>query len=354
MAQISRRRGSTVFMTLRDAVADISVPVTCSTTRFDGLNPPLVEGASVVVHAKPTTTPTAGPLRSTPARSGWSASASCSPGSSAAGSCWRPRGCSRPSSSGRCPSSRLRRAGHRPAVGRRARRRGERPPPWPRRSPSRGRASRAARPPEVIDALDRLDATRGGRDRRRPRRRLGRGPAAVLRRGADPGRAQARTPVVSAIGHEPDTPLLDLVADVRASTPTDAAKLVVPDVAEERARLHDLRGRARRAVTGRLDAERRLLVATRTRAVMTDPLAMLTPHRSRWPRCARVAETASRPEWSREADRSGASCCPGAGPLTAVHTRPGVCRRAASRRAGGARQRRGRAGRAAARPGRPR
>ena len=45
--------------------------------------------------------------------------------------------------------------------------------------------------------------------------------------------AGIRTPVVSAIGHEPDTPLLDLVADVRASTPTDAAKRVVPDVAEE-------------------------------------------------------------------------------------------------------------------------
>ena len=44
---------NTVFMTLRDAVADISVPVTCSRTLFDGLNPPLVEGASVVVHAKP-------------------------------------------------------------------------------------------------------------------------------------------------------------------------------------------------------------------------------------------------------------------------------------------------------------
>ena len=45
--------------------------------------------------------------------------------------------------------------------------------------------------------------------------------------------AGTRTPVVSAIGHEPDTPLLDLVADVRASTPTDAAKLLVPDMAEE-------------------------------------------------------------------------------------------------------------------------
>ena len=45
--------------------------------------------------------------------------------------------------------------------------------------------------------------------------------------------AACRTPVVSAIGHEQDTPLLDLVADVRASTPTDAARRVVPDVAEQ-------------------------------------------------------------------------------------------------------------------------
>ena len=54
IAQVSRRPGlNTVFMTLRDPIADISVPVTCSRTLFDGLNPPLVEGASVVVHAKP-------------------------------------------------------------------------------------------------------------------------------------------------------------------------------------------------------------------------------------------------------------------------------------------------------------
>ena len=54
IAQVSRRPGmNTVFMTLRDAVAAISVPVTCSRILFDGLNPPLVEGASVVVHAKP-------------------------------------------------------------------------------------------------------------------------------------------------------------------------------------------------------------------------------------------------------------------------------------------------------------
>ena len=53
-----------------------------------------------------------------------------------------------------------------------------------------------------------------------------------------------RTPVVSAIGHEPDSPLLDLVADVRASTPTDAAKLVVPDVAEEQRRVGPASGSA--------------------------------------------------------------------------------------------------------------
>ena len=54
VAQVSRRPGvGTVFLTLRDSVADISIPVTCSRTLFDALNPPLVEGASVVVHAKP-------------------------------------------------------------------------------------------------------------------------------------------------------------------------------------------------------------------------------------------------------------------------------------------------------------
>ena len=62
---------------------------------------------------------------------------------------------------------------------------------------------------------------------------------------------RARTPVVSAIGHEPDSPLLDLVADVRASTPTDAAKLVVPDVAEE-LRLVDCRPRTGSACAPRL------------------------------------------------------------------------------------------------------
>ena len=133
---------------------------------------------------------------------------------------------------------------------RRARRARERPAPLAGGA-LRGRATPPCRAPssaaEVIEAARPARPRPGGRrDRRRPRRRLGRGPAAVLRRGPAAGRFAARTPVVSAIGHEPDSPLLDLVADVRASTPTDAAKLVVPDVAEELARVDQLRDRAGR------------------------------------------------------------------------------------------------------------
>jgi exodeoxyribonuclease VII large subunit len=65
--------------------------------------------------------------------------------------------------------------------------------------------------------------------------------------------AAVRTPVVSAIGHEPDSPLLDLVADVRCSTPTDAGKRVVPDVAEEQARIDGLLRRGRRQLRSRTD-----------------------------------------------------------------------------------------------------
>src|SRR5947209_4709159 len=64
-----------------------------------------------------------------------------------------------------------------------------------------------------------------------------------------------RTPVVSAIGHEPDTPLLDYVADVRCSTPTDAGKRVVPDVREEKQRVSMLRDRARRCAVAHVDRE---------------------------------------------------------------------------------------------------
>ena len=84
-----------------------------------------------------------------------------------------------------------------------------------------------------------------------------------------------RTPVVSAIGHETDVPLVDFVADVRASTPTDAAKRVVPDLAEERQRVAQARIRLSRAVGALLDREQHRLDGLRSRPVLARPWTML-------------------------------------------------------------------------------
>ncbi|MEJ4103607.1 exodeoxyribonuclease VII large subunit [Corynebacterium bovis] len=83
--------------------------------------------------------------------------------------------------------------------------------------------------------------------------------------------SRMRTPVVSAIGHEPDTPLLDNVADLRAATPTDAAKRVVPDVAAEHQRIAELRERAAGALRSWVAHERRGLDSVRSRPVMANP-----------------------------------------------------------------------------------
>jgi exodeoxyribonuclease VII large subunit len=90
--------------------------------------------------------------------------------------------------------------------------------------------------------------------------------------------AACRTPVVSAIGHESDQPLLDLVADLRASTPTDAAKRIVPDRDEETARIAALRDRGRLALGGLLDRERAGLEAVRARPVLAQPHATFDDH----------------------------------------------------------------------------
>lgn len=87
--------------------------------------------------------------------------------------------------------------------------------------------------------------------------------------------AACRTPLVSAIGHETDCPLLDLVADYRASTPTDAARRIVPDLAQETAGLENARERLRTVLAHRLDNEQRALDQVRDRPVMTDPTVIV-------------------------------------------------------------------------------
>ena len=88
--------------------------------------------------------------------------------------------------------------------------------------------------------------------------------------------ASCQTPIVSAIGHEKDSPLLDLVADYRASTPTDAAKRVVPDISEEIAMIESMRDRARRTLVNRLDLESTRITNFRNRPVMKDPHVLIT------------------------------------------------------------------------------
>ena len=87
--------------------------------------------------------------------------------------------------------------------------------------------------------------------------------------------ASMTTPVVSAIGHESDAPLLDHVADVRASTPTDAGRRVVPDVAEQAAQVVEARRRATAAVRALVDRETQVVAAARARPVLADPAALL-------------------------------------------------------------------------------
>jgi exodeoxyribonuclease VII large subunit len=87
--------------------------------------------------------------------------------------------------------------------------------------------------------------------------------------------SQAKTPIVSAIGHEPDSPLLDLVADLRASTPTDAAKRIVPDVREELDGVRLLRERGLRAITSWLERETHALAAIRSRPALAAPVTDL-------------------------------------------------------------------------------
>ena len=276
VAQLSRRQGmNTVFLTLRDPVADVSVPVTCSRHLFDSLDPPLVEGARVVVHAKPSYYANRGTL-------------------SLRASDIRMVGL------GELLARIERRRQLLAAEGLFARER-KRPLPFLPRCVGliTGGGSAAERDvlevarrrwpavefrvvhtavqgPQaaggVMQALDKLD-----RDDEVDVIVIARGGGSVedLLPFSDEGLIRAvfaaRTPVVSAIGHEPDSPLLDLVADRRAATPTDAAKTVVPDVAEELERIRQARSRLRQVLTARITHEQQVIDSLRARPVLADP-----------------------------------------------------------------------------------
>ena len=280
MTQINRRPGvGTVFMTMRDSAADISVPVTCPRTLFDSLNPPLVEGASVVVHARPDYYANRGSLSLVAreirmvglgellARLERRRQLLAAEGLFAGELKRRLPFLPRTVGLVTAPGS----AAERDVV-ENARRR------WPGVAfePAYAAMQGPRSASEVLEAVQRLD-------------RLAHVDVIVVARGggsvedllpfSDEGLIRAvaavRTPVVSAIGHEPDTPLLDLVADVRASTPTDAAKLLVPDMAEELQGVHWARERIRALLRHLVDRESQALADLRARPALADPRSLL-------------------------------------------------------------------------------
>jgi exodeoxyribonuclease VII large subunit len=269
-----KKRGNTVFLTLRDPVAAVSAQVICTRQVFDVVSP--VEGARVVMFVKPDFNATRGSFALTALEI-----RAVGIGELLA-RLERLRG--QLAAEGLFSAERKRvlpflpgviglvcgrdSAAERDVVKNATRR-------WPavrfRIEQTAVQGSYAAG--EVIEALRKLDAdpevdviviARGGGS---IEDLLPFSDEALLR-----AVAACRTPVVSAIGHEQDTPLLDYVADLRASTPTDAAKRIVPDVAEQFALVRQLRDRARRSVRGWLDREFSWLDGVRSRPALADPV----------------------------------------------------------------------------------
>jgi exodeoxyribonuclease VII large subunit len=115
--------------------------------------------------------------------------------------------------------------------------------------------------------------------------------------------AAAVTPVVSAIGHEADRPILDDVADLRASTPTDAAKRIVPEVSEELARVRQAEAQLRRSVTMLVARETDRLAAIRSRPVLAAPESMITARADDVERLARRSTAAISAAVTRASDQ---------------------------------------------------
>jgi exodeoxyribonuclease VII large subunit len=276
VTQVSRRGGSaTVFLTLRDKLADVSVNLTAPRGVLDALPTPLVEGAQVVCHAKPDFYAPRGSvslqvrevrlvgegellarlerLRRLLAAEGLFAAELKRPLP------FLPRVVGLVTAEGSAAERDVTEVAQRR---------------WPgvRLRPAYAAMQGMHATREVIEAVQRLD-----RDAEVQVIIVARGGGSVedLLPFSDEGLVRAvhalTTPVVSAIGHEPDSPILDLVADLRASTPTDAAKRVVPDVTEELARVVQARQRGRRAVRHQLDREVAALAALRSRPSLADP-----------------------------------------------------------------------------------
>ncbi|MFJ6136219.1 exodeoxyribonuclease VII large subunit [Kitasatospora sp. NPDC092286] len=280
ITQLSRRPGAgVVFLTLRDPQADVSLTVTCFRSVFDRVADAVQEGSRVVVHAKPEWYAARGQLSLRAAEIRL-----VGLGELLARLEQLKR---RLAGEGLFAAERKRPLPFLPqcvglVTGRgsaaerdvmeNARRR------WPavrfevRNVPVQGvsaveRVSAAVRELDEHPEVDVIIVARGG------------GSVEDLLPFSDEGLvrlvAAARTPVVSAIGHEPDQPLLDFVADLRASTPTDAAKRVVPDVGEELTKIRHLRDRARRHVLGRVEREQHGLDGVRSRPALAAPHRML-------------------------------------------------------------------------------
>lgn len=88
-----------------------------------------------------------------------------------------------------------------------------------------------------------------------------------------------QTPVISAVGHEPDVTISDFVADVRASTPSNAAEIAVPDQVELRRLLRDRQARMEGSETARLETLRQRLMELAGKRVMRDQMAYVQDQR---------------------------------------------------------------------------
>jgi exodeoxyribonuclease VII large subunit len=276
VAQINRRPGSNVvFLTLRDPSADLSLTVTTSHDVLHAGAPELAEGARVTLHAKPEFYPGRGTLslradevRQVGVGELLARLEKLKRLLAAEGLFARERKRRLPFLPGRIGLITGRASAAERDVLMNARRR------WPAvdfrviNVPVQGPTAVA----QIIDALKVLDGdetvdvvviARGG------------GSVEDLLPFSDEALCRAvfaaRTPVVSAIGHETDAPLLDYVADLRASTPTDAAKRIVPDLADEQRLIGQARGRLDRAVLAMIDRERHRIDAWRSRPVLARP-----------------------------------------------------------------------------------